>query len=52
MGPASRLLSKASEEAKANVTNEIGNAISDCRTDSGVQIGGATWIVTATLRKA
>jgi SAM-dependent methyltransferase len=52
MGPASRLLSKASEEARAKVTNEIGNAIADCRTDSGVQIGGATWIVTATLRKA
>jgi hypothetical protein len=52
MGPASRLLSEASEEAKAEVTNEIGKAIADCRTDSGVQIGGATWIVTATLRKA
>jgi SAM-dependent methyltransferase len=51
MGPASRLLSKASsEDAIAKVSNELGNAIADFRTDSGVEIGGATWIVNATGR--
>jgi hypothetical protein len=50
MGPASRLLSKASADTIAKVRNELGNAIADCRTDSGVEIGGATWIVSATLR--
>ena len=48
LGPATRLLGDASDDVKARVGDELADAISEFQTDSGVMMGGATWIVSAT----
>ena len=48
LGPAFRLLSGASEDVKAQVVNDLSDAISEFQTDSGVMMDSATWIVSAT----
>ena len=46
-GPAGRLLSKASEEIKARVADDLGRAIAGYQTDDGLKMGCTAWIVTA-----
>ena len=48
LGPASRLLANAPDAIKARVANDLVDAIAEFQTDSGVMMGGAIWIVTAT----
>jgi SAM-dependent methyltransferase len=47
LGPAARLLGNEPDDVKARVEDELREAIAGYQTDSGVKIGGATWIVTA-----
>ena len=48
LGPATRLLGDASEDIKARVAADLADAMSEYLTDSGVMLGSATWIVSAT----
>jgi SAM-dependent methyltransferase len=47
IGPASRLLSSASEDVIVRVKSDLSDAIARFQTDNGVMIDGATWIVSA-----
>ncbi len=47
LGAASRLLSNESEDIKARVEDDLCEAIAEYQTDTGVKIGSATWIATA-----
>ena len=46
--PVSRLLRDVPDDALARIRHDLGDAISECRTDDGVMMGGSTWIVSAT----
>lgn len=46
-GPVSRLLNDASEDIKARVAADLGDALVEFETDGGVKLGCAVWIVTA-----
>ena len=48
LGPATRLLSHVSEDIKARVANDLVDVISKFQTDSGVMVGSASWIISAT----
>lgn len=48
MGPVSRLLNNASEDIKARVEIDLGEALAEFQTVNGVMINSATWIVSAT----
>ena len=48
LGPATRLLADASDDIKARVADDLADAIAEFQTDSGVMMGSATWIVSAT----
>ncbi len=48
LGPATRLLGDATDEIKARVADDLADAISEFQSDSGVKMGSATWIVSAT----
>lgn len=48
LGAASRLLSNESDDIKAQVEDDLCEAIAEYQTDGGVRIGSATWIVSAT----
>lgn len=48
LGPTGRLLGSAPDDIKARVADDLGAAISEFQTDSGVMIGSATWIISAT----
>jgi SAM-dependent methyltransferase len=47
LGPIARLLGDAPEDVKARVADDLGDAIAEFQTDSGVMMGSATWVVRA-----
>ncbi|MFT5392335.1 MAG: SAM-dependent methyltransferase [Gammaproteobacteria bacterium] len=48
VGPVSRLLGDASDDAMRSIREVLRDAISGCQTEHGVMMGSRTWIVTAT----
>jgi len=48
LGPTGRLLGNAPEDIKAQVSDTLSDVIAKFQTDTGVMIGSATWIVSAT----
>jgi len=47
VGPVSRLLSDASDDALERIRHDLNDAISGCQTADGVVMGSTTWIVSA-----
>ncbi len=48
LGAASRLLSDAPENIKAQVEDDLSKGLAEFQTESGVMMDSATWIVSAT----